>query len=309
MIDRRLTVLRMLAEKGTVTATAQALSYTPSAVSHQLKTLSEDLGVAVVEQQGRNLRFTAAGRILLEHAHELSARWEEMRGDLLRADEDHQDDSLTLCGFSTAAGSLLPAAAYAVTEAFPEGAITIIEADPEECFELLLAERADVAVVVATEPLPARNDPRFVQHDLLKDPLDLLVPADHRLAGRTSVALIEAAEEDWIVDKPGSTYHRLVMVACSAAGFHPTAAHLSREWETGAALVGAGLGVSLVPRLARLPAGHAVVRIPLTGDPVPSRRILTGIRRGSGRRPMVEAALTALNEAARQIELSRQPTP
>src|SRR5699024_11022792 len=167
------------------------------------------------------------GRILLEHAHELSTRWEEMHGDLLRADEDHQDDSLTLCGFSTAAGSLLPAAASAVREAFPDGVISIVEADPEECFELLLADRADVAVVVATEPLPARDDPRFLQHDLLKDPLDLLVPADHRLAQRTSVALIEAAEEDWIVDKPGSPYHRLVMVACSAAGFHPNAAHLS----------------------------------------------------------------------------------
>lgn len=306
MIDRRLTVLRMLAEKGTVTATAQALSYTPSAVSHQLRTLSEDVGVALVEQHGRTLRFTAAGQLLLEHAHELSARWEEMRGEVLRAGESVREGSLTLCGFSTAAGSLLPAAASAVERAFPGGKITIIEADPEECFELLLAERADVAVVVATDPLPTRDDPRFLQYDLLKDPLDLLVPAGHPLAERGSAALIDAADEAWIVDKPGSPYHQLMLTACAAAGFRPREAHVAREWETGAALVSAGLGVSLVPQLARLPAGHDVVRVPLAGDPVPSRRILSGIRRGSEARPMVEAALDALGEAARRIEAGRE---
>ena len=73
----------------------------------------------------------------------------------------------------------------------------------------------------------------------------------------------------------------------------------------GAALVSAGLGVSLVPQLAHLPAGHDVVRVPLTGEPVPTRRILSGIRRGSEARPMVDAALTALGDAARAIEAGR----
>ncbi|MGO1608208.1 MAG: LysR family transcriptional regulator, partial [Brevibacterium yomogidense] len=100
MIDRRLTVLRMVAETGTVTATARALSYTPSAVSHQLKTLSEDLGVVVVEQHGRGMRLTHAGTVLLGHAHELSTRWEQMRGEILEAGDEHQDDALRLCGFS-----------------------------------------------------------------------------------------------------------------------------------------------------------------------------------------------------------------
>lgn len=302
MIDRRLTVLRVLAEAGTVTATAHTLSYTPSAVSHQLKTLSEDLGVSVVEQHGRGMRLTQAGRVLLEHAHELSERWEVMRGEVLAAAETRHGGSLRMCGFSTAAGSLLPAAAEAVKAQFPGGTIGIIEADPEECFELLLAERADVAVVVATDPLPPRSDPRFVQHDLLTDPLDLLVPAGHRLAGRTSVALSEAAHEDWIMDRAGMPYHQLVKLACAAAGFHPEVAHRSHEWETGAALVSAGLGVALGPRLARLPAGYQVVRVPLQGDPTPARRILTGIRRGSEHRPMVAAALEALEAAARKIE-------
>ena len=96
-----------------------------------------------------------------------------------------------------------------------------------------------------------------------------------------------------------------MITACAAAGFRPREAHVAREWETGAALVSAGLGVSLVPQLARLPAGHDVVRVPLAGDPVPSRRILSGIRRGSESRPMVEAALNALGDAACAIEAGR----
>ena len=88
--------------------------------------------------------------------------------------------------------------------------------------------------------------------------------------------------DQWILDRPGSPYHRLVRTACAAAGFQPETAHQSREWETGAALVSAGLGVALIPRLARLPDGFDVVRVPLRGDPVPSRKILTGIRIGLG---------------------------
>lgn len=304
MIDKRLTVLRTLAETGTVTATAHSLHYTPSAVSHQLKTLSEDIGTPVVEQHGRGMRLTPAGRVLLRHTHELLARWEEMRGDVLATAETYHGGVLRMAGFSTAAGSLLPAAAESVRESFPNGRVHIIEADPEECFELLLTDQVDVAVVVATDSLPPRSDARFTQRDLLTDPLDLLVHETHPLAGRKEVALSEAADEEWILDRDGSPYHRLVMVACTNAGFRPEVTHQSHEWETGAALVGARLGVALVPRLAKLPSGHAVVRVPLRGDPVPSRRILTGVRRGSDHHPIIAAALESLDEAARNLEQS-----
>lgn len=60
--------------------------------------------------------------------------------------------------------------------AHPGVTVRIIEADPEECFELLLADEAGLAVVVATATLPPSTDPRFDQRPLLDDPLDLLVP-------------------------------------------------------------------------------------------------------------------------------------
>lgn len=298
MIDRRLHVLRVLAEVGTVTAAAERLGYTPSAVSHQLRTLSKDLGVTVLEQRGRMLALTPAGQMLLDRTQELFTRWEEIRGELASIGPATGTRTLRLCGFSTAAASLLPLTADRVMGAHPDCTVRIIEADPQECFDLLVADQADIAVVVATDPLPPRSDTRFEQSALFSDRLDLLVPSRHRLAGRESVALGEAAEERWILDRPGTPYHRLVRTACAAAEFFPEVAHESHEWETGAALVSAGLGVALAPRLAHLPEGYDVVRVPLRGDPVPSRKILTGVRSGSADQPLIAEALTILAEAA-----------
>ncbi len=299
MIDHRLHVLRLLAEHGTVTATAEALHYTPSAVSHQLRTLARDLDVTLLVPEGRGVRLTAAARTLLDRSHELYTSWETIRADVA-ASADDATGSLRMCGFSTAAAALLPQVASALGRTSPRVTVRIIEADPEECFDLLLADDADLAVVVATAGLPPSSDARFDQRPLLDDPLDLLVPSSHPLAERSSVQLGETADEPWIVDRPGRPHHRLVLTACAEAGFTPAVAHEAAEWDTGAALVEAGLGVALVPRLARLPAGYSVVRVPLRGDPSPARHILTGVRRGSRSHPVLAGALAALDAAARR---------
>ncbi len=297
MIDERLQVLRLFAAHGTVTAAAEALHYTPSAVSHQLRTLAQDLGVVLLEPQGRGLRLTPAGQTLLSRCDDLFAQWEEIRS-AVAASTQEQSGSLRVCGFSTAAAALLPQVATDFGQRRPDVTVRIIEADPEECFQLLLADDVDLAVVVATAELPASRDPRFDQHALLDDPLDLLLPDRHPLARRSSVLLSEAADEPWILDRPGRPHHRLVLTACAEAGFTPSIAHEAVEWDTGAALVGAGLGVALAPRLARLPAGYPVVRVPLRGDPSPARHILTATRRGRRDHPFVAQALRVLDAAA-----------
>jgi DNA-binding transcriptional LysR family regulator len=287
----------MVAACGTVTGAAEALHYTPSAVSQQLRSLGKDLGVDLVVQEGRGIRLTPAARVLLEHADDLFRKWEEIRGQVAAA-ADVGSGTLRLCGFSTAAAALLPRVAGRVQSAHPRCTVRIIEAEPEECFELLLADQADVAVVVATATIPATNDPRFEQRHLLDDPLDLLVPETHPLAHEASVRLGDLVNEPWIMDRPGRPYHQLLQTACAAAGFSPAVAHIATEWDTGAALVAAGLGIALIPRLAHLPTGYPVVRVSLQGDPSPSRHILTGIRRGSARQPLIALALATFATAA-----------
>lgn len=297
MIDRRLQVLRMVAACGTVTGAAEALHYAPSAVSQQLRTLSKDLGVELIVHEGRRIRLTPAARTLLAHADDLYARWEEARAEVLATSGEEGGD-LRMCGFSTAAAALLPPVAARIQARVPGCRVTVIEADPGNCFELLLADLADVAVVVATAQVPSSADPRFEQKHLIEDTLDLLVPESHRLAGEAAVSLADLAGEPWIMDRPGRPYHQLLQTACASAGFTPIVAHQASEWDTGAALVAAALGIALIPRLAHVPEGYPVTRVPLIGEPAPSRHILTGVRRGSAQHPMIAMALSELRETA-----------
>jgi len=292
----------MVAACGTVTGAADALHYTASAVSQQVRALGRDLGVELVVQEGRGIRLTPAARVLLDRADELFSAWEEIRGEVLTA-AGEGSGTLRLCGFSTAAAALLPSVAASVRVSHPRCRVQIIEADPEECFDLLLADEADVAVVVATGTLPSTTDPRFEQRYLLEDPLDLLVPEGHRLAEEASVLLGDLVGEAWIMDRPGRPYHQLLQTACAAAGFSPAVAHVASEWDTGAALVAAGLGIALIPRLAHLPTGYPIVRVPLRGDPTPSRHLLTGIRRGSAHQPLIADTLASLESNARDRDL------
>ncbi len=298
MIDKRLHVLRVMASVGTVTGAAAALHYTPSAVSAQLRSLADDLGVALLEPDGRRLKPTPAGRALIARLDELFALDEAVRADILSAADDVSEE-LRMCGFSTAAAALLPGVVKVLSEAHPRANVWIIEADPKECFEMLAGREVDLAVVIATPNSPTQRDSRFEQRPLLQDPLDLLVPSTHRLAEQRSVRLEQLATESWIADREGSSYHQLLLTACAAAGFNPDIAHRAAEWDSAVALVDAGLGCALVPRLARLPADYDVVRVPLRGTSQPHRNILTVVRRGSSRSPLIAEALAALEATAR----------
>lgn len=300
MIDPRLQMLRMVAHHGTVTAAAQALHYTPSAVSQQLRQLSRELGVELLTPHGRRIRLTSAAWTLLRHADALWAESERARA-ALAAYADEPGGRLTLCGFSTAAAALLPPTVAALQHRYPQLRTETIEAEPVECYDLVVAGRADLAVVLVTPTTPASSDARFDQRHLFDEPLDLLVHPDHRFARRSAVSLAETAPEPWIVARPTTTYHQLVMTACASAGFTPNVAHHANEWETGTALVAYGFGVALVSRLARWSDAHRVARIPLRGDPTPARRILAVARAGAGTHPALDAALEAITTTAARL--------
>ncbi len=307
MIDQKLRVLQLVAHHGTVTAAAAALHYTPSAVSHQLRQLAAELGVELVTQSGRGIRLTAAAATVLRHADVLHAQVERAKAELVAA-ADEPGGSITLCGFSTAATHLLPPAAATLRDRFPQLSVRVIEAEPARCFDLLLAGDADLALLIATADTPPTSDTRFDQYPLLDDPLDLVVPSDHPLTTRRTVTLADAADEPWIVGRPGSTYHHLVLTACMAAGFSPNIAHYADEWDTGTALVAHGFGIILVPRLARLHENWPVARIPLRGEPAPVRRILAATRLGSRDHPVITSVLTTITTTATALHPApRQP--
>ncbi|QBI56255.1 LysR substrate-binding domain-containing protein [Streptomonospora litoralis] len=302
MIDPKLKVLQMVARYGTVTAAAEALHYTPSAVSYQLRQLAEELGVDLLAPAGRGVVLTAAARVVLRHADTLHAQAERAYAELASA-VGEPTGLFTLCGFSTAATHLLPPAAADLRDRYPQARIRVMEAEPAPCFDLLLSGDADLALVINTAGTPSTGDERFDQQPLLDDPLDLVVPEGHRLTRLPRVALADAAEEEWIVGNEGGTYHQLVTTACMTAGFTPNIAHYADEWETGTALVGLGFGIILVPRLARI-NDWSVVRIPLRGEPAPARRIMAATRLGRRDHPVIASALAAIGSTAATLQPS-----
>lgn len=302
MIDPRLRLLRLVARHGTVTAAATALHYTPSAASYQLRQLAEELGVELLTQHGRGIRLTAAAHILLRHTDVLAAQAERAYADLAAAGNEPAG-AFALCGFSTYATHLLPRTAVHLRDHYPQLTVRIIEAEPDRCFDLLLTGDADLALVIATASTPPVSDTRFDQQPLLDDPLDLVVPLDHPFTTRNRITLADAADQPWIVGKPDSTYHQLVLTACQTAGFTPDIAHYADEWDTGTALVSQHFGIILVPRLARLSLDWPVVRLRLSGDPAPARRVLTVTRPGSRDHPTINAALTTLNALTNTLDL------
>jgi DNA-binding transcriptional LysR family regulator len=296
MIDPRLHALRTLAEHGTVTATAAALHLTSSAVSQQLRLLARDLGVELLRPEGRRVRLTPAAHIVLRHADTLRAQWEAAQAELAQQNTALQG-TLRLCGVSSALATLAAPAAARLRETHPLVEPLIVEEESAECYRLLLADEADVALVLPGPEAPPVTDARFEQSPLLTDRQDLLVAEGHPLARPEGVQLAEAADQSWVVKKRNNDTYPLLAAACAAAGFTPRVVHQVKEWYAVSSLVSEGLGVCLMPRIVPLPQ-HAVVRVPLLGDPVPVRRLLIAVRRGSAAHPLVAAGLDALRDAA-----------
>lgn len=300
MIDRRLHVLRMVRQHGTVTGAAATLHLSPSAVSQQVRALARDLGVDLLQPQGRGVRLTPEADILLEHADALFVRWEQAQADL---DAYRRGDRgpLRLCGFPSALMALLPSAAAHLQATGSALRLEVMQADPGESLDLLVAGETDLAILEASATTAATSDERFEQEPLFLDPLELVVPVDHPLADRGRIALADAADQPWIGGPVGGSYHQIELQACRQAGFTPRFAHRALDWSAYLALVTAGLGVALLPGLAVPPAGDWR-RLVLTDSPTPSRRIMTCIRRGSGDQVAIRRLREALDVGARPYQ-------
>ncbi|MFI1409237.1 LysR family transcriptional regulator [Streptomyces sp. NPDC020707] len=296
MIDlRRLHVLRAVEHYGTVTAAARALHLTTSAASQQVRQLARELGVVLLEPQGRGVRLTPAARSLITHADAIQARWDQAELDL-RSDHDDPAGLLRVTGFPIAVSVLIAPMAARLRDRHPRLSVRIQEAVVPESFNLLFEGGADLAVVEATPRNPPISDARFDQQPLLDDPFDLVVPDTHRLAGRELTDLAEAAREEWIAPSEENPCRTQVLSACGAAGFTPDIVHQAWDWNVTAHLVAHGLGVALIPRLAHLTPHLPITRVRCTGDP--HRKLLTCTRAGGHERPAVAAALAELRELA-----------
>ncbi|MFB8127104.1 LysR family transcriptional regulator [Streptomyces bacillaris] len=293
---KKLRILRTLRDHGTVTATAEALLMTPSAVSQQLTNLARQLGVELLEPQGRRVRLTDAAHLVLRHAEAVFAQLERADAELtgyLRGEAGE----VRVGAFSTAVPALVvPAVRLLRAEERPGPDVRVREAEAAQAYELLTAGEVDLALSLAAHA-PTARDPRFSLFPLLADPLDVALPAAHPLAGAPALRLADLAADRWIFGGSGP-WSEITTAACEAAGFVPEQAHSAAGWTAILALVEAGMGVALVPRMAsREQRREGVVMRVLEADQ-PRRHVVAAVRHGAESGPAVARVLRALTRIA-----------
>ncbi|GAA2433981.1 LysR family transcriptional regulator [Streptomyces lavendulocolor] len=291
---KKLHVLRTLRDRGTVTATAEALLMTPSAVSQQLTNLSKQLGVRLLEAHGRRVRLTDAAHLVLRHAEAVFAQLERADAELTGYRRGDAGE-VRVGAFSTAVPALVVPAVLRLRAAHPGLEVRVREAEAAEAYELLSAGQVDLALSLAAHA-PTARDPRFSRVPLLADPLDVALPAGHALAGAPGLRLADLSGERWIFGGSGP-WSEITRAACEAAGFVPEQAHSAAGWTAILAMVEAGMGIALVPRMAAAERASGVVMRVLEADQ-PRRHVVAAVRRGAETAPAVARLLAALREAA-----------
>ncbi|GAB1509920.1 LysR substrate-binding domain-containing protein [Actinophytocola sp. KF-1] len=287
----RLRVLHAVAGHGTLAAAAQALHLTPSAVSQQMAKLEREAGCVLAERHGRGLRLTEEGQALAAHAARILATVEEAAADLA-ARRGRVLGTLTVGAFPTAARGLLPSVVTACAAEHPDLRIRVLEVEPYQAMGRLTAGDLDLAVSQDWVNVPVAVPDRLRGTDIGHDPADVAVPAGHPLADRDSVALAELSAEPWISSTAGTICHDWLTNTFRRDGHEPLIAHQAAEFPTQLALVAAGLGVALIPRLATDHVPPGVRLIPVT--PALDRRVFAVWRAESSSRPAIHAVVEAL---------------
>jgi DNA-binding transcriptional LysR family regulator len=296
MLDvRRLRVLCAVADHPTLSAAADALSYTPSAVSQQIVALEREIGVRVLHRGPRGVRLTAAGQLLVEQARPILSGLQAAEAAVTALDGLSRG-RLALASFATAGATILPRAIAGFRARHPEVTITLTQADPHAAMARLRAGKVDLILTADAEESP--DGVEVVT--LLEDPLHAVLPGAHPLAGREQLALEELASETWVDTPTGSDARRLLLWACGRAGFIPRVAFESDEYLTIQQLVAAGVGVALVPGLARRSSSApGTTAVPLASPVV--RRVMAAVHPPEFRAAAAGAMLEILREVAAAV--------
>jgi DNA-binding transcriptional LysR family regulator len=307
MLDvKQLRVLKAVAEHGSFSAAAEALSYTQPAISQQIAALERSAGATLVDRTSRGVRLTDAGRALFDHAHVVLARLAAAEAEL-DAIAGVRGGRVRLGSFPTASAALLPPALARFKDRHPDVELTFFEKEPEDAIQMLRAGELEVAIVFEFHNLSQGEWDRLYGgaelHPLVDDPMYLALPLGHPLAHKPRVRLQDLSDELWIQEgNPRNPCGRLHQAACVNAGFDPRIGFRSDDYNVVQGMVAAGVGVSLLPSFALANVRDDIV-VRSLGKSAPARQIAAATLAGGYRSPATEAMLDILREVAGEFEL------
>jgi DNA-binding transcriptional LysR family regulator len=291
-----------LHQRGTIAAVADALQFTPSAISQQLGILEREAGVPLLERVGRGVRLTDAALVLVEHAEALLDRVGRAEADLAAAGGTVAG-RVRLAGFQSVMLNLALPAIAALARDAPRLRCELIEAEPEESLPGLAVGDVDVALGDEWQHQPRRLPPGVQRHDLMSDVVRVVLSVRHAVARRhkDEVPLAELADEHWATGHPQLGWDDLTERVCrERGGFAPDIRHRANDANVSLALVASGLAVALLPDLPLVGRHPGVVVRSLAGGPI-RRAIFAATRTADAARPSTKAVLAAVRDAVAAV--------
>lgn len=296
MIDLEAVVaLRAVATNGSVAAAADALGFTPSAVSQQIKRLERGTRVALLERAGRGVVLTDAGRQLVTSSATVLAELERIEADLHlaggpAADRGPVAGEVRIGVFSTAVRGLLVDVLPKLRAEHPELRVPLRESEPWETIALVASGQRDLGIVHRWGGVALAMPDHLVETPLFTDVADVILRRDHPLAAASSLTPLDLADEHWIATFDSTICRQWLRRLFDGVSNAPRIVHESMEFENHLELVRAGLGVALVPRMGR-PALHPdLVAIP-TAQPASTRGVSAVHRRSQADSPALQVVL------------------
>src|SRR4051795_3201633 len=303
MLDvKRMRILKEVADRGSFSAAAEALSYTQSAVSQQIAALEREAGAQLVTRGSRGIRLTEAGEALVRHADAILTRLADAEAELA-AIAGLRGGRLRLAASPTVGATLMPLAIARFRKRHPDIELTVRQLEPEDSLPLLKSGELDIALTI--EPTTLQDADGLNSTHLLDDPMFAALPLDHPLANKARVRLKDLRGESWIGTTAACSCGALVRTHCIRMGFEPQITFESDDYLAIQGLVAAGVGVAMIPTLALTTVRDDIVIRDL-GSEAPVRQIAAATLPGAQRSPAARAMLDVLLEVATQYA---KPSP
>jgi DNA-binding transcriptional LysR family regulator len=301
--------MALIQRHGTLAGAAAQLGLTPAAVTQQVSRAERDWGTRLVNRGPRGASLTPAGTLLARH------------GEVIAAQTDHADAAfaalrgqlslrLRIGTFQAAALHLLPPALTALRHRHPDADLSIVDIPSDRGVQAVEIGQLDLAIIAGYDRLPAPVDSVRL-HEVMTDPLVLVLPDDHPLAGPPArpLHLRQLADEAWVLIRAGHVARAQFDRAAATAGITPRVRFETESYDVAQALVGTGIGVALISRLALADVPGTTHRA-LT-RPGLQRRIYAAALADPTLTPLVDVFLGLLDDVAGDITSAwnRLPPP
>ena len=300
-----LRAVRKAATLRSISAAAEALGYTQSAVSRQIAAAEAAVDARLFERIGRGVVPTEAGEVLAEHANDVLGALEAAQQAVGRV-RQRLEGQLVLGAFPAAMSVLMPRAVARLAHGNPTLRISLHDASTPALIERMRDGLLDLAVVAIGPDLPDYDLSDLRRDVLLSEALRVAVPAAHPLARRSTITVADLRNEPWVVGEAASATEPIF--AAWPTLEEPRIAYASQQWPTRLGMVAAGLGIALIPGLAAesVPAGVTVIDV---DDATQPRRTAVAIT-PADRSAAAKATVAALRSEAARIALTRpRPSP